>query len=61
MWTQRQLGHSCEIGNMRPAGTLENQNPQFEKIYEFWLLFRSLYHIQRGKNDGPPYLTHRPL
>ena len=21
------MGHSCEIGNMRPAGTLENQNP----------------------------------
>ena len=21
------LGHSCKIGNMRPAGTLENQNP----------------------------------
>ena len=24
-------GHSCKIGNMRPPGTLENQNPQFEK------------------------------
>ena len=21
------VGHSCKIGNMRPAGTLENQNP----------------------------------
>ena len=32
-------GHSCKIGNMRPPGTLENQNPQFEKIFKFGLLF----------------------
>ena len=27
---QVHVGHSCKIGNMRPPGTLENQNPQFE-------------------------------
>ena len=32
-------GHSCKISNMRPHGTLEYQNPQFEKIFKFGLLF----------------------
>ena len=36
---KKQGGHSCKIGNMRPPGTLENQNPQFEKIFKFGLLF----------------------
>ena len=51
------VGHSCKIGNMRPPGTLENQNPQFEKIFKFGLLFMWSYHIQWGKNAGPPCLT----
>ena len=29
-------GHSCKIGNMRHPGTLKNQNPQFEKIFNFF-------------------------
>ena len=58
---QNPQGHSCKIGNMRPPGTLENQNPQFEKIFKFGLLFMWSYHIQWGKNAGPPCLTHRPF
>ena len=58
---KKHLGHSCKIGNMRPPGTLENQNPQFEKIFKFGLLFKWSYHIQWGKNAGPPCLTHRPF
>ena len=55
------MGHSCKIGNMRPPGTLENPNPQFEQIYKFGLLFVWSYHTQWGKNAGPPHLTHKPF
>ena len=50
-------GHSCKIGNMRCAGTLEEQNHQFKRQYECWLVFRCKHHTPWEKNDGPPYLT----
>ena len=54
-------GHSCKIGNMRCPGTLENQNPQYDKIFKFSLLFMWSHHTQWRKNAGPPCLTHRPF
>ena len=53
----RLQGHSCEIGNMRLLGTVENQNGQFHEICYFCLIFTPQQSIKSSKYDGQPYCT----
>ena len=51
------LGHSCEIGNIRLAGTLKSQNSQLLKKLLFWLSCPCLHCLWWEKNNRPPYCT----
>ena len=51
------VGHSCEIGNIRLAGTLKSQNPQLLKKLLFWLSCPCLHCFWWEKNNRPPYCT----